>query len=192
MMDFENNANLIKSLSAGEQTAFTYMVETYHHRLCVYANSLVNNSMQASDIVQNVLIQVWEKREKLNPDHSLKSFLYKSVYNEFIDQYRKKQALLKIEKKYIEYLDAFAMEKDNEQHDRLIAMVKRAILELPPKCKQVFELSKTEGLTNMEISEHLNISVKAVEAQITRGFRLLRKSISDKIKLMLFFLMRTS
>ncbi len=191
-MDFENNANLIKSLSAGEQTAFTYMVETYHHRLCVYANSLVNNSMQASDIVQNVLIQVWEKREKLNPDHSLKSFLYKSVYNEFIDQYRKKQALLKIEKKYIEYLDAFAMEKDNEQHDRLIAMVKRAILELPPKCKQVFELSKTEGLTNMEISEHLNISVKAVEAQITRGFRLLRKSISDKIKLMLFFLMRTS
>lgn len=191
MTDFNDNSSLIQSLQQGDRKAFTYLVDLYHHKLCVYANSLVNNGMQAGDIVQNVFISVWEKRANLHPDFSLKSFLYRSVYNEFIDQYRKKQAVLKIEKKYIEYLDAFVLEKDTESREHLISLVKLAILELPPKCKQVFELSKSEGLTNIEISEHLNISVKAVEAQITRGFRLLRKNISDKVKPLLFFLMRT-
>ena len=191
-MDYNDDRVLINGLRNGEPMAFSYLVDTYHHPLCIYANSLLGNNMQASDIVQNVFIQVWEKREKLNAEYALKSFLYKSVYNEFIDQYRKKQSVLKIEKKYIEYLDSLVLEKDTEHHNHLISMVKSAILKLPPKCKEVFELSKTEGLTNIEISEHLNISVKAVEAQITRGFRLLRKDIQTRIKPILFFLFKTS
>jgi len=133
---------------------------------------------------------LWEKRAKLNSDYSLKSFLYKSVYNEFIDQYRKSRAVMRIEKKYMEHLDTFVLEGDDESRERMIRMVKKSIKELPPKCQEVFELSKTEGLTNIEISEHLNISVKAVEAQITRGFRLLRKSVSEQFKTILFLLFK--
>ncbi len=192
MKDFSDNSYLINNLRKGNKDAFTFLVDLYHHQLCVYANNLVKSNMEASDIVQNVFVCTWEKREKLNPDHSMRNFLYKSVYNEFIDQYRKKQSVMKIEKKYIEYLDALVVDKDNETREQLIALVKQGILNLPPKCKQVFELSKTEGLTNIEISEHLNISVKAVEAQITRGFRLLRKSIANRIKLILFYLFRTA
>ncbi|WP_247656548.1 RNA polymerase sigma-70 factor [Maribacter sp. MMG018] len=187
MMDFKDNKVLIKCLQQNNKKAFSFLVDSYHHRLCVYANSLVNNSMLADDIVQNVFINVWEKRNMLNPDHSLKSFLYKSVYNEFIDQYRKSQSLLRIEKKYIEHLNTIVAE-DEESTKKLIADVKNMMEDLPPKCKQVFMLSKKEGLTNIEISEHLEISVKAVEAQITRGFKILRKKLSDKVKPVLFIL----
>ncbi|MBQ4913619.1 RNA polymerase sigma-70 factor [Maribacter sp. MMG018] len=186
-MDFKDNKVLIKCLQQNNKKAFSFLVDSYHHRLCVYANSLVNNSMLADDIVQNVFINVWEKRNMLNPDHSLKSFLYKSVYNEFIDQYRKSQSLLRIEKKYIEHLNTIVAE-DEESTKKLIADVKNMMEDLPPKCKQVFMLSKKEGLTNIEISEHLEISVKAVEAQITRGFKILRKKLSDKVKPVLFIL----
>ena len=152
----------------------------------MYANSLIGNHIQAEDIVQNVYANLWDKRDKLNPDYSLKSFLYKSVYNEFIDQYRKSQSVLRIEKKYMEFLDLIVFEEDTEKTVKLIEAVKEIIQELPPKCKQVFELSKSEGLTNMEISEYLGITTKGVEAQISRGFKLIRRKLKERTHLLLF------
>ncbi len=78
--------------------------------------------------------------------------MYKSVYNEFIDYYCKSQSILRIEKKHMKLLDSIVMDKDDEKTQKLIRAVKEIIQELPPKCKQVFELNKTEGLTNIEIS----------------------------------------
>lgn len=66
--------------------------------------------------------------------------------------------------------------------------MKKIIEDLPPKCKEIFTLSKREGLTNIEIATHLNISVKAVEAQITKGYKIIRKSFKEKVKAILFFL----
>ncbi len=62
------------------------------------------------------------------------------------------------------------------------------IQNLPPKCKQTFLLSKQEGLTNVEIAEYLNVSIKSVEAHITKVFSILRKSIGDKMHGILFLL----
>lgn len=58
---------------------------------------------------------------------------------------------------------------------KLLKAVKKVVQRLPPKCKKIFELSKKEGLTNIEIAEHLNLSIKAVEAQITKAFSTIRK-----------------
>ncbi len=186
MKDFGNNKELIEHLQKGDKAAFRFVIKEYNHRLCVYANSLISNHIQAEDIVQAVYANLWEKREKLNSGYSLKSFLYKSVYNEFIDQYRKSQSVLRIEKKYMEVLDSIVMEKDHEKTQKLIQAVKEIIQELPPKCKQVFELSKTEGLTNIEISEYLGITAKGVEAQISRGFKLIRRKLKERTNLVLF------
>jgi RNA polymerase sigma-70 factor (ECF subfamily) len=66
--------------------------------------------------------------------------------------------------------------------------VKLEIENLPPKCKQTFLLSKQEGLTNMEIAEYLNVSIKSVEAHITKAFSILRKKVGDKMNGILFLL----
>ena len=67
-------------------------------------------------------------------------------------------------------------------------IVKKEIDKLPPKCKQTFLLSKKEGLTNIEIAEYLNVSIKSVEAHITKAFSILRKSIGNKVEGSLFLL----
>ena len=186
--DYNDNDVLLESLRSGDEKAFTYMIDNYHHRLCVYANSLIKNAYTAEDIVQNVFVRTWEQRGRLKPNHSIKSFLYKSVYNEFIDQYRKNQSLFTLEKNYHEALNSIVLEEDSESFDKILTVVKKEIQNLPPKCKEVFILSKQEGLTNIEIAEHLNVSIKTVEAQITKAFSILRSSLEEKVKSFLFLL----
>lgn len=189
----ENETNFIESLKNGKEMAYSILVEHYHHQLCVYAHSLMGDQEMARDIVQNVFFRMWKKRHKLDANSSLKSFLYKSVYNEFIDQYRKNKSVISLEKKHIEVLDDF-IEKDEDTVQKLFDMVQREIRNLPPKSRMVFMLSKQEGLTNMEIAEYLGVSLKSVEAHITKAFSLIRTKLNGKIKteVLLFFLFEQS
>ncbi|WP_163398308.1 RNA polymerase sigma factor [Flavobacterium fluviatile] len=184
--DYNDNNVLIESLRNGDESAYTYLIDIYHHKLCVYANSLAKNIYSAEDIVQNVFIKIWEQRTRLKSDHSIKSFLYKSVYNEFIDLYRKNQSLFSLEKTYHDALNSVVLEDDSESFQRILKVVNKEIESLPPKCREVFILSKKEGLTNIEIAEHLDVSIKTVEAQITKAFSILRSSLEEKVKSVLF------
>nr|WP_294787063.1 RNA polymerase sigma-70 factor [uncultured Flavobacterium sp.] len=186
--DYSDNTTLIESLRNGDESAYTYLIDAYHHKLCVYANSLVKNVYSAEDIVQNVFIKVWEQRTRLKSDHAIKSFLYKLVYNEFIDLYRKNQSLFSLEKSYYDALNGIVQEEDSEAFQRILNAVNKEIQNLPPKCKEVFILSKKEGLTNIEIAEHLDVSIKTVEAQITKAFSILRSSLEEKVRSVLFVL----
>lgn len=185
----KNNAILIQALKSGNTDAYTFLVDEYHQKLCVYAFNLSHDHSNAEDIVQNVFVRVWQKRDNLKDDISLQSFLYKLVYNEFIDLYRKKKSAIALEKKYIEALDLVISDHDdNSVLERLISLVKDEIQNLPPKCKQTFLLSKQEGLTNIEIADYLNVSIKTVEAQITKAFSIIRKKAGGKINGVLFLL----
>ena len=187
--NFESQSVLIEGLKQGNEGAYEYLVEHYHNRLCVYAHSLIRDDLMAEDIVQSVFVQVWEKRHKLKHDFSLENYLYKSVHNKFIDQYRKGKAVMALEKKYIEALELAVEEKDELQEQKILGILFNAIYELPPKCQQIFLMSKKEGLTNIEISEYLNVSKKTVEGQITKAFGILRENLGKKYEtiLMLIF-----
>lgn len=187
--NFESQSVLIEGLKQGNEGAYEYLVEHYHNRLCVYAHSLIRDDLMAEDIVQSVFVQVWEKRHKLKHDFSLENYLYKSVHNKFIDQYRKGKAVMALEKKYIEALELAVEEKDELQEQKILGILFNAIYELPPKCQQIFLMSKKEGLTNIEISEYLNVSKKTVEGQITKAFGILREKLGKKYEtiLMLIF-----
>jgi RNA polymerase sigma-70 factor (ECF subfamily) len=185
---FINDIEFISSLKRGDSKGYQYLVKTYHKKLCVYANNLTNDADLAEDIVQNVFMSIWKNRDKLKEQFVVKSYLYRSVYNEFIDQYRKTKKVTTLEKKYIDALTYIVEEEDEKSLEKLMHIVKKEIDKLPPKCKQTFLLSKEEGLTNMEIAEYLNISIKSVEAHITKAFSILRKSIGDKVEGILFLL----
>ena len=183
-----NNIEFLKKLKKGNQEAYSYLVDKYHHELCVYAGSLSRDIYLAEDIVQNVFLKLWEKRDKLNTKFSIKGFLYRSVYNEFIDQYRKKSNLAIVEEHYNNKLKAIASEETSNETANLIALVKKEIQNLPTKCKQMFLLSKQQGLTNVEIAQFLNITTKAVERQMSRAFSTIRKNLGKKMHTILFLL----
>ena len=187
-IDFSNNKTLIEHLRKGHEDAFAYLMDTYHKKLCVYAKSLSRDIYVAEDIVQNIFLSVWEKRERLKDNYSIQSYLYQCVYNEFINQYRKKTTLITLEKEYIKTLNTIFKEEDTSELKRLIALVKQEIQELPPKCKEIFIMGKQEGLTYAEIAEHLNISFRTVENQMSKAFSLIREKVGNKTNQILFIL----
>ena len=93
-----------------------------------------------------------------------------------------------LQQKYIESLGEVVEETDEKIIERMITIVNTEIKNLPPKCQKVFILSKKEGLTNIEISEHLNISIKTVEAQITKAFGILRDKLGKKYEMIMFLI----
>ncbi|QTE22825.1 RNA polymerase sigma factor [Polaribacter cellanae] len=187
-MNFNNNFFLVRQLKEGNEKAYNFLMESYYPNLCAYAETLIRNRSGAEDIVQNVFVTVWIKREQLNAKFSIKSYLYKSVYNEFIDYYRKNKPIVYLEKKYLEALD-LVIEKDYEDLEALIKIVDLEINNLPTKCKKIFLLNKKEGLTHIEISEYLKISTKTVEGHMTRAFKILSKKIKKQSKAFFYFIL---
>lgn len=183
-----NNEDLIEGLKKGDEKAFMFLVDSYGNRLIAYARGLVDDPAMAKDIVQNVFLKTWRHRHKLDSKFQIKGFLYKSVYNEFLNQYQKDKTQMILQYKYIETFNHIVEKTEEKNIQQMIDIVYREIEKLPPKCREIFNLSKKEGLTNTEISLHLGISVKTVEAQITRAFFILRSNLGKQFESILILI----
>jgi len=186
-MDPQKNQQLAKRLILGDCKAYDFLMDFYYQKLCAYAQSLCHDHAMAQDIVQNVFVTVWTNRKNIKPKLSIKSYLYKSVYNEFINQYRKNKPVIYLEKKYFEAIDLVA-DIEQEELQELIGLMNAEIDNLPTKCREIFLMNKKEGLTHTEISEYLDISTKTVEGHITRAFKILTEKLGTKVEAVLFLL----
>jgi RNA polymerase sigma-70 factor (family 1) len=186
-LDFNDNLFLAEQMKRGNSKAYDFLMNSFYQKLCGYAYTLSHDRAAAEDIVQNVFVTVWSNKNKINTSFSIKSYLYKSVYNEFINQYRKNKPVFFLEKKYLESVD-LVVENTYENLDELLQLMDKEINELPPKCRKIFLLNKKEGLTHIEISEHLNISIKTIEGHMTRAFKILRNKLHTKVKTIFFLL----
>jgi RNA polymerase sigma-70 factor (family 1) len=186
-LDFNDNLFLAEQMKRGNSKAYDFLMNSFYQKLCGYAYTLSHDRAAAEDIVQNVFVTVWSNKKNINTSFSIKSYLYKSVYNEFINQYRKNKPVFFLEKKYLESVD-LVVENTYENLDELLQLMDKEINELPPKCRKIFLLNKKEGLTHIEISEHLNISIKTIEGHMTRAFKILRNKLHTKVKTIFFLL----
>ncbi|WP_369074040.1 RNA polymerase sigma factor [Flavivirga rizhaonensis] len=81
----------MKHLKKGNEAVYVYLATKYHKKLFIYALSLTKDHADAQDIVQNVFLTVWKYHKRLNTTYSIKNFLYKTTYNEFVSHYHKKE-----------------------------------------------------------------------------------------------------
>ena len=89
----EKDFVFVEKLKNGDNNAYTLLMNDYYKNLCGYANLFTKDPSKSEDIVQNIFVKIWIYRKKIDPNISIKKYLYKSVYNEFIDQYRKNSLL---------------------------------------------------------------------------------------------------
>ena len=188
-IDFLNNSVLKNELEKGNHQAIVFMMDTYHQPLCLYIYTLSNDYELAQDIVQNVFIKIWEERKRIHSIKSIKSYLYKSVYNRLLNQWRKDKRMLAIEEKHLEALTQIIESENEDFLQKQIKLVTLEIQKLPPRCKETFLLSKQDGLTNIEIANFMNVSLRTVENQMNKAFRILRKKLKSRIKPILFLLL---
>ena len=183
----EKDFVFVEKLKNGDNNAYTLLMNDYYKNLCGYANLFTKDPSKSEDIVQNVFVKIWIYRKKIDPNIPIKKYLYKSVYNEFIDQYRKNKPVISLEEKYLKVIDTI-IDDNSLGIEKLMMNVNREIDKLPEKCKRVFILNKKEGLTHDEIAEYLQISTKTVESHITRAFKILNQKLGNKIKSILIII----
>lgn len=160
----------------------------YYLMLRNYAQGLVSESGQAEELVQEVFVNLWEKRDQIQVSSSVKSYLYRAVYNRALNVYRKRNT----QAAYVQAQQAAQppiVQHDPAETAELNTRIQAAIGMLPERCGQIFRLSRYEGLSYKEIAQRLDLSPKTVEVQMGKALRLLRQALKDYLPAwMLYFL----
>lgn len=170
-----NSKFLIDRLKQGEEAAYEFLFKEYYQILTVFANKYVKDFETAKEIVQDLFVHLYEKRDKLNIKSSLKSYLFRSTHNRSLNYINAE----KIRNKYVEHVKFTSNNTDNSIENEvnkteLEHALYKAIGDLPPKCQTIFKLNRFEGFSNKEIAEKLSLSKRTIETQISKALKILR------------------
>jgi RNA polymerase sigma-70 factor (ECF subfamily) len=173
-----NDEILVRKIILDDTKAFQILYEKYCRQLIHFAASYLPDISDAEEIVQNVFVELWEKRSLLDPERFAKNYLYKITVNKTYN-YLKRRV---VERKYLEYLDALETDSVNETEkkiyrEELNEILKQLLENLPEQQRKIFYLSHWEGLSHKEISDQLHLSVRTVENQIYRAVKYIRENI---------------
>jgi RNA polymerase sigma-70 factor (ECF subfamily) len=175
--------------------ALELLFSIYFPRLNDFARNVVRDDVISQDIVQEVFVKVWEKRSEIECIN-LEAFLFKLVRNRCIDYIKhlkvennrmhKIQLLSKYEELY--RIDFVGDEPYVLIEQELKQKIERTIQSLPERCREVFILSRINGLKNKEIAEKININIKNVERHLNRAMQAFRQNFSEELPIALIIL----
>lgn len=177
-----NNQSSDKTL---DRQLFEQLFKVNFVPLCSFARGFVYDTDSAKEIVQDVFINLWQKRETIEQEKSVRAYLFQSVRNRCLNHIRDNQKFRS------HYLDV-ELEQNNQawDYDHLVGeeihkKIEAAIQKLPEKCREVFELSRFEEMKYNEIALKLGISVKTVEVHMSKALKSLREELKDLMMILL-------
>jgi RNA polymerase sigma-70 factor (ECF subfamily) len=178
---------LIREMKCGNEGAFDFFFKYYYPGLCVFAQRKINIPIDdAKNIVQDVFVKFWNDREKIDIKYSVRSYLFTSVKNKCLD-FIKKSHYPDLRETFPENFSIGDEPYEIYVLSELQQLFNESLQKLPDRCRTIFELSRFEMKKNIEIATMLKISEKAVEKQITRALKILKRELHDYLPLMLFF-----
>ena len=178
-----HDKRLLGDLSKGDKKALSLLYETYWKTLFLSSYNLLKNKEQCEEIIQDVFIDLWNKRKELQIKISLKAYLYAWVrYKVFAEFKRKKFENVELFED-LNHRFQHATPETVMMHAELEAQIEAVVEMLPRKCRKVFKLSRNKQLSHKEISEKLSISPKTVENHITYALKFLKSNLGYLIGL---------
>jgi RNA polymerase sigma-70 factor (ECF subfamily) len=178
-MSFAEDNELYLKLKEGDEKAFEVLFRKYYAALCSYANQFLFEKSLSEEVVQDMFLKIWEKRAVLTIEMSLKHYVFRSVRNRCLnliqhEKVKKQYAGMVLENSAHEISpDEYFLEVD------LVRRIEKSIESLPPKRREIFKLSREQGLKYKEIADSLGISVKTVEVQMGLALKQLREQLKD-------------
>ena len=180
---------VVRRIISGDETSFEKVYRYFYPRLNYFAKQYVLDYETSKNIVQDVFTELWDKRNTLQEDTNLNAWLFTVTKNKSL----KIISHLKSQKNYDSYLKARQLavnyialsdfDTSNFIFEELQAQVNVALEKLAPTCRKVFELSRFEDRKNREIAEELGLSIKTVEAHISKALRSLKADLKDYLLL---------
>lgn len=179
-----DEAELLQRLRWGDHSAFTRLYKHYWKAMLLVAWNHTKDKVLAEDIVHEVFMILWEKRDMKEID-SLAGFLTTAVKFSVFKHYQKEKLRQQLADRRLSF------EETGDDESKLDALflqeyIAGLVEQMPEKCRLVFKYSREEGLKNTEIADKMSISEKAVEANLTRALKIIRKNM-DQSGLLLFF-----
>lgn len=186
-MGMDDN-KLFLNIKNGDESSYKILFEKYYVRLCSYAYSYISDSEESREIVQDIYLKIWEQKDILEVQSSIRSYLYQSVKNKSLNHIRniknRREHHNVIPIQNYESPKALLDLDESDLKDKLY----EALESLPPKCRKIFQLSRLEGKRHKEIATALGISAKTVENQIGIALKVLKIQLGDYLHIVIFLL----
>ncbi|TKC65627.1 sigma-70 family RNA polymerase sigma factor [Pedobacter hiemivivus] len=183
MLDFNykilSDAKLVQLLQASDHNAYTEIYNRYFQLLFVHARKKLNDADLAKDILQEIFTKIWMKREIQLTATNLTGYLYTLMKNRILDLYLHQE----VKTKYMRAAKSFIVTNKSSGTDALVrekdcsAHINQEIAALPPKMREIFELSRKNQLSYKEIAEKLNTNENNVSKQINNGLKVLKRRL---------------
>ena len=173
-----SSAELVARLRAGDEDAYDTIFRQWYAPVVRAAEAVVRERAVAEELAQDVMLELWRRRDRLDADLSIQGYLLRAVRNRALNHVRH----LRVERDGAPFA-ASPRSRDADAPSTLAAdeitrAFEQALDELPPRCREVFELSRGQGLRYSEIATRLGVSVKAVEAHMGRALRTMRERLA--------------
>lgn len=169
---------IIEGLRSGRESAYRQLFDQYYQKLVVFAYKYLDDLESARDIVQEFYLYLYESRQSISIQTSLKSYLYSAVKNRCLNQVKHEQ--VKEKHRNMRRSEANVSDPDLEEimdAVELEARVYEIVSKLPEKCRQIYIMSRVDGKRNREIADELNLSIRTVETQISKALKSLKDSL---------------
>ena len=174
-----DDRDLLNRLKAGDQAAFDSIFRTHYAHCVGFAQGLLRDRSAAEDVAQEVMLELWRRRADVTIQESLRAYLLRATRNRSLNQLRHANVQRRAEP-HIAGEEAVAATGASELvAGELRDAIAAAIAELPPGCREVFQMSRTQGLRYAEIASTLGISVKTVESQMGKALKHLRNRLAS-------------
>ena len=173
-----------------DKQSFETLFREYYPPLCAFAKKYVFDVDDVKDIVHQVFVNLWQRRDEIDSDTSLRSYLFTGVHNRCLNYIRDRKKIVQFDAPHdAGELSDYLQSHDHLESEETVARINKALDELPEKSREIFMMSRFDNLKYREIAEKLNISVKTVETQMSRALKTLREKLSDLIMGLILFLL---
>lgn len=186
----QNDQSRLENIQLGDEKAFESLFREHYAALCAFSRKFVADPDMAEELVQDLFLNLWEKRLELMPTVSLRSYLFAAVRNSCLNHLKH----LKVRAQHQEHTLAQAREFAEDpqaalQAAELQARIALAIDALPDRCGEIFKMSRFEGLKYQEIADQLALSPRTVEVQIGKALKLLRESLGEYLPMFIIMIL---
>jgi RNA polymerase sigma-70 factor (ECF subfamily) len=180
VMNIRYTEEIIRRMKNDDKSAVDELFKHYYPRLYHFSRLILKIENQIDDVLQEVFVKIWINRYKINNAETFNSYIFTITKNEVINLIRSNIKDQKFKEELLLRSVSEEYQTQNQlEFDEIRSSIDKIIASLPEKRKQVFVLSRTEGLSNKEISIKLEISIKTVEDHISHSIKYIKKSMTD-------------
>lgn len=175
---FKDDIEAFAKVQEGDLVAYRFLFDTYFSDLCRFIKLFLNDSSIAEQIALDIFVNLWEKKDQVKIQQSLKGYLFKSAKYKAVSYLRQKKNDIILDIDQPEFLDRDGLTPENVMElEKLREIIDEAINDLPPKSRQIYRMAKEENLSHKQIAEILELSPKTVENQVGIAVRKLRVAL---------------